>query len=184
MKRIGSVEEMHATWQLLRRTARVMGKARQKELDEYDISGDATAVMFTIVQLGEEAIPAEIARRLLLEPHSVSQLVTRLQKDGLARRVRDLDVKNRVRIELTKQGKELFRKAMIRRSVRKMMSVLTDQEREQLWNSLAKLREAALKQIGMKQRSSYPPSDRRSLFCDPEKPGKAANADKHLLGVE
>ncbi len=168
MDKAGSLNEMYATWQLLRRTQRVVGKARQKELDEIGISGDAVAVMSTVLQLGRDAIPAEIARQLLCEPNSVSQLITRLEKDGLARRVRDLDIKNLVRVELTKQGIDVHRKAMVRRSIRKMMSSLTEQEREQLWNALAKLREAAIREIGWKKITSYPPSDRSELFCRSE----------------
>ena len=163
MHKVGSIEELNATWQLLSRTTRAVGKARHKELVEFNISGDAYSVMFTIDQLGIEATPSAIARLLILEPHSVSQLLTRMQKEGLVRRVRDLEFRNRVRVELTHEGKEVFRKSQRNRSVRKMMSSLTPEEREQLWSLLAKLRQAALKQIGVKPKLLYPPADRTEL---------------------
>ncbi len=162
----GSLDELDATWQMLSRTVRAMGKARHKELVEYGISGDAISVMTCITQLGKEATPSAIARQLIVEPHSVSQLLTRLQEDDLVRRARDLKFKNRVRIELTVRGKEIFRNSQRRRSIKKMMRVLTLEEREQLWSSLAKLRDVAVKQLGRKPKSLYPPSNRAELFGD------------------
>ena len=164
MQKTGSLNEMHCTWQMLTRTSRAMGKARQKEVVELGISADALAVISAVVQLEQQAIPAEIARQLILEPHSVSQLLTRLEKDEIVRRERDLDFKNRVRIELTKHGKEIYRKSQKRRSIKKVMSVLTAEERDQLWYLLARLRGAALKYNGTKAKSLYPPDNRAELF--------------------
>ncbi len=178
----GSLDELDATWQMLSRTVRAMGKARHKELVDYGISGDATSVMTCITQLGKEATPSAIARQLIVEPHSVSQLLTRLQEDGLVRRARDLKFKNRVRIELTEKGREVFRNSQRRRSIKKMMMVLTFEEREQLWSSLAKLREVAVKQIGRKAKSLYPPSDRAELFGD-KQPLVNAAAGKTGVGA-
>lgn len=163
---MGSSEELHATWQMLSVTARAIGKARHKELAEFGVSGDATSVMFCVTQLGKEATPSAISRQLIVEPHSVSQLLTRLERDGLVRRVKDLEFKNRVRIELTRDGKDIYRKSLRRRSTKKIMSALTADEREQIWLLLAKLRDAALKQIGKKPIFVYPPSDRSELFGD------------------
>jgi DNA-binding MarR family transcriptional regulator len=173
MMKEGSIEELNATWQLLSWTSRAVGKARHKELSEFGVSGDATSVMFSIVHLGKEATPSAIARLLIVEPHSVSQLLTRMEEDDLVRRVHDLEFKNLVRIELTEEGKEIYRQSLRRRSIKKMMSVLTAEERVQLWSSLAKLREAALKQIGKKPESLYPPSDRAELIEDGTRPTRS-----------
>ncbi len=152
-----------ALWILLRRTSHLMGKARQRELAKYGISVDASAAIFTIMLLGRQAIPATISRNLFLERHSVSQLLTRMEKENLVRRVKDLERKNYVRVELTDKGQEAYRKASKNRSTKQIISTLSEEEQQQVWLSLAKLRDRALKRLDMRKPVLYPPSDYRSL---------------------
>ncbi len=153
------IDEVDAFWQLLRRTVRGISKAREDELQEFGVSSDMSAMMFTIALLGKQAIPANIAKNLLLEAHSVSQLVSRMERKGLVHKTRDLERKNLVHIELTEAGWDLFRKTGRRRPVRKIMAVLTDEERRQMWVSLAKLRDAVVKELRIKKPILFPPSD-------------------------
>lgn len=148
-------------WKALRRTSRLLAKARQRELAKYDISEDASAVLFTVSSLGRQAIPATISRYLFLEQHSVSQLLTRMERDSLIRRVRDLERKNYVRIGLTAKGRDLFIKSNRQRSTKPIMSVLTDEEQQGLWLLLVRLRDRAIKRLGFKNPLFYPPSDRQ-----------------------
>ena len=78
-------------------------RARQKELDRYGISAAQAAVLFIIQAIGEKATPAEITRWLFREPHSVSGMLSRMEKQGLVRKVKDLDGKNLVRIAMTEK---------------------------------------------------------------------------------
>jgi len=154
-----SISMEHALWQMLRRTDRVIYKARQRELDRYGISTEAAAVLFTVQRLGRRAIPALIARQLFLERPSVSELLDRMEKDGLLQRVKDLERKNYVRIVLTAQGFEAYRKSARRRSTRRIMSVLSRDEQELMWAMLARVRTTALTELGIKTADIYPPSD-------------------------
>ncbi len=160
------VDERHALWQLLRRTARAVGKAREKELQELGISGEMAEMlltMVTIAALGRDAIPATIAKSLLLEPHSVSQQLSKMEKMGLVYKVRNLERKNLIHIELTEAGREVLRQSDRKRITRKILSVLTDDERHQMWIWLAKVRDAAIKELGVKNPILYPPSDPSEL---------------------
>ena len=157
-------------WMMLRRTGRLVAKARQRELGKYDISDDASAVLFTVSSLGRQAIPAAISRYLFLEQHSVSQLLTRMEKDGLIRRVRDLERRNYVRIELTAKGRDAFRKSSRQRSTKLIMSVLTDEEQQQLWLMLVRLRDRAIKRLELRSALLYPPSDRGEVIADCGRP--------------
>ena len=162
-KRNIRVDERHALWQLLRRTALAIGKAREKELEELGISVEMSALLMTIVTIAAlrtRAIPAAIAKTLLLEPNTVSQQLSKMEKMGLVHKTKNLERKNLVRVELTEAGRELLHKSIERRrSIRKIMSVLTEDERRQMWNSLAKLRDAAIKELGVRKPILYPPSD-------------------------
>ncbi len=153
------VDPATALWMLIGRTSRLIGKARQRELAKYGISVDASAVIFTVYSLGRQAIPASISRQLFLERHSVSQLLTRMEKDGLIRRVKDLERRNYVRIELTIKGRDALQRSNKQRSVKPIISVLSESEQKELWKLLAKLRDRAIKRLGLKNSVLYPPSN-------------------------
>jgi DNA-binding MarR family transcriptional regulator len=152
-----------ALWMLIGRTSRLIGKARQRELAKYGVSVDASAVIFTVYSLGRQAIPASISRQLFLERHSVSQLLTRMEKDGLIRRVKDLERRNYVRIELTAKGRDALQRSNKQRSVKPIISVLSENEQQELWILLAKLRDRAIKRLGLKNTVLYPPSDPNTM---------------------
>jgi DNA-binding MarR family transcriptional regulator len=150
---------IHALWQLLRRTARAVDKARQRELNRYGISEEQAAVLFTVRRRGRDVTPSMIARELLLEYHSVAEQLVRMEKDGLIRRVRYLDGKSNLQVEMTTKGREYFRKSARRRSTTAIFSALTDEERHQLWALLAKVRDETVRRLDISPTDIYPPSD-------------------------
>lgn len=158
-----TIDRSHALFQMLRRTDRVIHKARQRELDRYGISAEVAAVLFTVLRLGRGATPANIARQLFLERHSVSEQLIRMEKDSLIQRVKDLERKNYVRIVLTQKGYDQYRKSARRRSTKTIMAALTAEEQEQLWVLLARLRDKALKHLGVRGVETYPPSTSSQL---------------------
>ena len=147
MEEILSDDELFNLWWVLRRTSHVIMKSRNKELANCGISTATSAVLFISHTMDSKVTPAEISRQLLREAHSVSGLVARMEKAGLVRKVKDLDRKNMVRVELTEKGREAYARAQKRESIHRIMSVLSEAEREQLMSSLLKLREAALKEL-------------------------------------
>jgi len=88
-------------WIFLHRTSHIVLRAREKELAQYGISTAKAAVLDIVRAIGHKATPALISRHLLREAHSVSGLLSRMEKEGLVNKVQDLDRKNLVRIALT-----------------------------------------------------------------------------------
>jgi DNA-binding MarR family transcriptional regulator len=152
-----STDKDYNLWVLLRQTRDAMAKARERELEKYGISSIQAAVLFTIKAIGPEATPAEISRRLVREPHSVSGLLNRMQKQGLIKRVKDLPKRNMVRVVMTQKGEEAYLQSTKRLSMHETISVLSDEERNQLWNSLEKLRDRAMKLAGIGYELPFPP---------------------------
>jgi DNA-binding MarR family transcriptional regulator len=144
-------------WLLIRQVRDAMMKARDRELEKYGISSIQAAVLFNIRTIGHDTTPAEIARRLVREPHSVSGLLSRMEKQGLLKRVKDLPRKNMVRVVLTKKGEEVFLHTMPRTTMHQTMSVLTEEERKILWTALQKIRERALRLAGVGHELPFPP---------------------------
>jgi DNA-binding MarR family transcriptional regulator len=122
-------------------------KARQKELEQYNIHVRRAALLLTVQALGDKATSVELARRLLRERHTVSELLSKMEKDGLLRKVKDLDRKNLVRVVLTDKGREVYNHSSKVASIRNIMTVLSEEERQKLRSLLQVLLHAALQEI-------------------------------------
>ena len=146
-------------WQLLNRTSHLMLKARQKELDKYGISIRSSAILEIIARLGKKTTPTALSRQTFVERHSISEQLARMEKEGLIVKVKDLERKNLVRVAATEKGKEVFKKTAERKSINHITSALTQEEQEQLWLLLAKLRETTMKTLGIEDREYFPPSN-------------------------
>ena len=157
MKDYRAMDKDTELWVLLGQTSTAMFKARQKELHPYNITARKAAVLYIIQAIGDKATPAEISRWLFRKSHSISELLIRMEKDGLIRKAKDLDRKNLVRVALTEKGHEAYHQSMKRESVQKIMSSLSKKEHQQLKSCLQTLRVKALRELGMEQEIPFPP---------------------------
>ncbi len=147
MKNLLSVDEDYNLWVLLHQTTDAALRARQKELDQSGISVIEVRVLVVIQAIGEKTTPSEISRRIFREPHSVSALLNRMEKRGLVRKTQDLHRKNLVRVSITEKGQQAYHKSTRRKSIHKIISSLSKEERQQLRSCLEKLRNKAFKEL-------------------------------------
>jgi DNA-binding MarR family transcriptional regulator len=152
-----STDRDYNLWVLLRQTRDAMVKARERELEKVGISSIQAAVLFTIQSIGTEATPAEISRRLVREPHSVSGLLNRMEKQGIIRRAKDLPKRNMVRVVVTDKGREAYEQSTKRLSMHEIMAALSEEERNRMWGYLEKLRDKAMKLAGIGYELPFPP---------------------------
>jgi DNA-binding MarR family transcriptional regulator len=136
---------------LLRRTSSAMGKVRQKELKDIDISMMQAAVLF-ILKISEPPVtPAAISRRLFREPQTVFVLLNQMERMGLVKRTKDLTRRNMVRVTLTDKGEEAQQLALQKWQVMdEIMGCLSQEEYVALEASLTKLLRECLKKLGMR----------------------------------
>jgi DNA-binding MarR family transcriptional regulator len=156
MKNKKSHDPDFETWMLLAQTRRAMFRARNEKLLKFGISPRQAAMMFMILTLGEKATPSELARSLFREPHSISELVERMAKVGLVRKVSNLARKNSVRIELTDKGRSVYARSVSEEPVHRIMASLSAEESEQLRTLLIKLWDGAVKELGMEKGDPFP----------------------------
>ena len=123
----------------LQRTSNISLKIRGKELLSHGVSAMHAAVLDTVLEIGEKATPAEIARRLVREPHSISNLLNRMEKQGIVCKVNDLDRKNLKRVVLTQKGRDTYAKISERNSLVSLMSNISNDEYNQLVEKLKKI---------------------------------------------
>ena len=139
-------------WALLSQASNAMSRVADSELSQVGISMMQAAVLVFVKNSKEPVIPAHISRWLFREPHTVSQLLMRMEKQGLVKRTKDLDRRNQVRITLTEKGEKAYQKQIEMRSIGKILSTLSPEECDKLGARLKKLRDEAVKELDSRPR--------------------------------
>ena len=142
------MDEHYRLWLLLSQTRSAIFKVRHKKVGQYLPSNQAAALV-SIWVLEGQVTPAALARRLFLEPHSVSELIIRMEKKGLVTKTKDNVRGNVVRISLTDKGRDVCLRAMGQDFIHMIISALSDEQREQLHACLTILYQRAVKELGM-----------------------------------
>ena len=144
-------------WVLFSQTRDAIVKVRERELHAQRISERHAQILFIVNLIGKNATPAKISRWLLREPHSISEIIDRMEKQGLLKKVKDLARKNQVRIEVTEKGRKMYERSFIPKNLIDILSVLKEKERKQFIASLLKLRRQAIKHVGARYEVPLPP---------------------------
>ena len=121
--------------------------ARENELRNVGLTMMQAAALFIIKSIKGPAIPAEIARWLFREHHTVSALLNRMEKRGLVKKIKGHGRKNIIRVELTKKGEEAYKQSQKLRSIHDIMSCLSDRQKGNLKKYLEALRKDALEKV-------------------------------------
>lgn len=141
-------DDYYNLWLLLSQTRSAIFKVRHKKVGQYLHPNQAAALVSIWAREGK-VTPAALSRHLFLEPHSVSELIIRMQKKGLVTKKKDRKRGNVVRISITKKGREVCQQAMGQELIHRIMSLLSDEQREQLKECLSILYTGALKELGI-----------------------------------
>jgi DNA-binding MarR family transcriptional regulator len=157
MKDSVSSEEALRLWVLLGQTRDIIRKAIRKELEQFNITFRQAGVLMVVQASAGEITPAEISRQLFREPHTISAVLKRMEKQGLLTRNKDLVKKNLIRVALTEEGGKLCSKTSRRKSIHNIFSYLSEGEVKQLGSCLEKLKRRGMKEIGMKRDTLFLP---------------------------
>ena len=139
-------DQDYELWGILNQAAHAMERAREDELRPMGISMMHAAVLGIVKATKGPVTPAHISRWLFREPHTVSGLLQRMEKQGLLKRAKDLERKNVIRVTLTEKGEEVYRRSREMKPLRRIMSHLSPKERDSLRASLKTLRDKALEE--------------------------------------
>jgi DNA-binding MarR family transcriptional regulator len=80
------LDEYFLLWVLIAQTKDAILRARERDYARYGISNDRRAVLSAIERNGGSATPVEISRNLFRELHSVTEMLKRMEADGLITR--------------------------------------------------------------------------------------------------
>ena len=128
---------------LIGKVRHYMNRARQKELRPIDISPRQATILFILNSLGRKSTLTELSKHSDRQINTLSQQITRMEKNGLVRKVRETPKSALISFELTEKGTEIYNKSVETSSVEQIMSVLTEEERQQLISLLKKIAAAA-----------------------------------------
>jgi len=134
-------------WLLLSQTRSAVFKVRHKKIGQY-LPPNQAAALISIWGMEGRITPLQLSRRLFLEPHTVSEIVSRIEKKGLVTKEKERHIGNTVRIKITEKGIETCKKVMGQDLIGEYMSRLSEEQRVYLKESLMILYRAALKDLG------------------------------------
>jgi DNA-binding MarR family transcriptional regulator len=151
-------DEYFMLWVLIAQTKDAILRARERDYARFGISNERRAVLFVIQNSGGRATPVEIARDLFRELNSVTEMLKRMEKDGLIKREKAAG-RSRIEVSLTEKGLDVFRQSLHNQTDRRIFSVLTKSERERLAATLFKLRGKVLEDLGIPEWHLHFPLD-------------------------
>jgi DNA-binding MarR family transcriptional regulator len=144
-------DEEYRMWGLLRQVSDGMLRARDEELKPFGISAVQFGVLYVLKMLEKADMPptpSEISRWLFREPHTVSALLDRMEKQGLVRSLRNSPGRGKIRVVLTEKGEEVYRaQNKGRRVIPTILESLSAEERKQLGAFLERLRKKTLEAL-------------------------------------
>jgi len=154
MDKLPFMDEYYELWLLLSKTRSAIFKARHKKFGQYMHPNQAAALVMIWRYDGQVTL-ATLANQLFLEPHSISELIDRMQKKGLVTKTRDNTRANVVRVSITDKGRRICSELVQADFIRGLMSELSAKQRKQLWSCLSILFRATLRELGME--GEHPP---------------------------
>lgn len=147
-KRQDLSDEYFILWVLVAQCRDAILRARERDYARFGISNERRAILFIVENSGGRATPVEIARDLFRELHSVTEMLKRMETDGLVTRHKGSG-RSKIEVTLTEKGRDVLNQSLHSETNRRIFSSLSERERETLASCLWKLRRAALQDLGI-----------------------------------
>jgi len=132
-------DEVYNLWVQIHRVVDLIVRARERELRRYGIPIRQVATLFAVHAFGSDATLTRLAQFLERRPHTVSSILTRMEKDGLVKKTNDQERRNVIHVELTDKGQTAYRHTTRRESINAIIGELSSDEQKQLKRLLDKL---------------------------------------------
>ena len=162
-------DEFFVLWILIAQTRDALSKARHRELEKFNINKERRAILWSIKNSGGKSTPVEISRLLLKELNSVSEMLKRMEKEGLVKRGQRSG-KSSMIVTLTKKGEDVFNQSRQNPMDRRILSILPKKRRQRLAADLWAIRNQALHELGI-------PEWYLKFPADPNNNDKEVNSD-------
>lgn len=138
---------------LLGTTYNAILRARKKELEPSGVSMRQTMALWGLKIIGRPTTVTEMSQIIDRDHQTTSQLLKRMEKEGLLERRKGSHKRSPITVVLTSKGEDAFRRTFERYEVfDEISSCLSPEEQDKLKEYLKRLREAAIAKSAL-----YPP---------------------------
>jgi DNA-binding MarR family transcriptional regulator len=122
---------------------------RESELAPYGITIQSGRVIYAIKYLEEKATASEISKLICRKPHSVFEILHRMEARGLVRRNRR-NISDNLTFTLTEKGEQVFQNTFYPtlNNIHDLLSFMSDEEEEELINKLLEIIKRVSKKLG------------------------------------
>ena len=145
-------------WILLSRVYHMVAKLRNMEMSKQGILPVQAYMLFIIQAMGNATTPAELSRFVYQQRNSVSDILKRMEKQGLVTKEKASKGNGRILVKMTEKGKKILQLSKQREHLHNVLSVLNETKREQLESLLETLRDRAIEELSVYQKTVLPPS--------------------------
>jgi len=145
-------------WILISRVYHMVAKLRNVEMNKYGILPVQAYMLFMIRAMGNATTPAELSRFVYQQRNSVSDILTRMKRQGLITKEKSSTGNGRVLVKMTEKGEKVLLLSEQREHLHNIMSALTEEKRQQLESLLELLRDRAIEEFSTDRKTVLPPS--------------------------
>jgi DNA-binding MarR family transcriptional regulator len=124
---------------LISRVRDLMLDIRQTELAPYDVSPRQAYILEILFKLGHKATLTQLAKYNEREANTISVQMTKMEKEGLVRKVRKSSKSTLLIYELTQKGLDTYQQTKKQTSEKAIMSALSGEERQEFMALLNKI---------------------------------------------
>jgi MarR family 2-MHQ and catechol resistance regulon transcriptional repressor len=127
-------------WVKLARASTTFGRLTGKDIEQHGLTQPQFGVLEMLGHLGPLTI-GDIGKRMLVTGGCVTVILDNLEKEGMVERLRSVEDRRVIRVQLTEKGKTTFTKVFQSHAERvaELSSVLSEDEQIQLSKLLRKL---------------------------------------------
>jgi DNA-binding MarR family transcriptional regulator len=152
------VDKEYDIWILLSRVYHLIAMLRKLELSKYNILPVQSYILFIIKALGNETTPSKISEYVYQQRSSISDILNRMVKQGLIKKTNKSSGNKRVIVTLTAKGEKALALSNNREYLHKVMSSLTEEKKGQLESAMEILRDNAINELSITQKTIMRPS--------------------------
>lgn len=134
---------------LLAQTSKILDKKYQKQLKKIGLPGEYFAILHEINCLDGEATPHAVARTMIFEPHTISTNISKMEREGLVTKTKNMKYKHMVRIEITDKGRALMDEAwkVMSKTDNYWKTAISENDVKNLIISLTKIRDKNISSV-------------------------------------
>jgi DNA-binding MarR family transcriptional regulator len=136
----------------------MVAKLRNMEMNKQGILPVQAYMLFIIQSMGNATTPAELSRFVYQQRNSVSDILKRMEKQGLITKEKASKGNGRILVKMSEKGKRILQLSTQREHLHNVMSALNETKRRHLESLLELLRDRAIGELSVYQKTCLPPS--------------------------